>query len=71
MGSDEELPSDFEGIPDDEADWEDEEESAPKKKGKTEDEGDKRGKKKRKLKHLPTFASAEDYAKLLEDEDDY
>ncbi|KAK8240006.1 CCAAT/enhancer-binding protein zeta [Phyllosticta capitalensis] len=71
LGSDEELPSDLEGIPDDEADWEDEEESAPKKKGKTEDEGDKRGKKKRKLKHLPTFASAEDYAKLLEDEDDY
>ncbi|KAK8156134.1 CCAAT/enhancer-binding protein zeta [Phyllosticta citrichinensis] len=75
LGSDEELPSDFEGLPDgddEEAGWEyEEEESAPNKKSKDEDEGDKRGKKKRKLKHLPTFASAEDYAKLLEDEDDY
>ncbi|KAK7511390.1 CCAAT/enhancer-binding protein zeta [Phyllosticta citriasiana] len=73
LGSDEELPSDFEGLPegDDKADWEEEEDAAPQKKSKDGDEGDKRGKKKRKLKHLPTFASAEDYAKLLEDEEEY
>lgn len=34
-----------------------------------EETGDKKKSKKRKLKHLPTFASAEDYAKLLGDDD--
>lgn len=40
---------------------------------KPEKDGDDKSeskKKRRKLKHLPTFASAEDYAELLKDEDD-
>ena len=31
--------------------------------------GEKRSKKRRRLKNLPTFASADDYAKMLGDED--
>ncbi|KAF2222869.1 CBF/Mak21 family-domain-containing protein [Elsinoe ampelina] len=61
MGDDADLPSDFEGLP------MEQEEGA---KGKA-DKNDKRAKR-RKLKHLPTFASVDDYAKLLADEpDDY
>lgn len=58
IGSDEELelPLDMG------ADGEEEEEEQEKPK-----DG---GKKKRKLKHLPTFASADDYAALLDQEDD-
>lgn len=92
VGSDEELPSDFEvleAVNEEDGDaWEDEDEEEEKpmkgKKGKkvaaaaatteeAEDEGEgkgKRGKKRRKLKHLPTFASVEDYAKLLGDDSD-
>ncbi|GME60124.1 putative ccaat-box-binding transcription factor protein [Neofusicoccum parvum] len=79
VDSDEELPSDLEGLEvvNEEDAWEDEDEDEEKpKKGKKEaeegeDEGKgKRGKKRRKLKHLPTFASAEDYAKLLGDDSD-
>lgn len=33
-------------------------------------EASKRGQKRRKLKHLPIFASAEDYATMLDDDDD-
>ncbi|CAD0029019.1 unnamed protein product [Aureobasidium pullulans] len=60
LGDDEDLPSDFEGLGDDK-----EEEDTKK------EEADNKKKKKRKLKHLPTFASMDDYAKLLgaDDED--
>lgn len=44
------------------------EEPAPPSKSKEDNE--KQGRKKRKLKHLPTFASMEDYAKLIGDDDD-
>ncbi|KAF2019073.1 CBF-domain-containing protein [Aaosphaeria arxii CBS 175.79] len=66
VGSDDELPADFDLN--DDTDIED---HPPPKSRKQEDKDgdDKRGKKKRKLKHLPTFASAEDYAKLLGDDD--
>ncbi|EON67446.1 hypothetical protein W97_06700 [Coniosporium apollinis CBS 100218] len=60
VGSDEELPDDFEGFgeePDETKDVE--------TKGKEE-----KKRKKRKLKHLPTFASVEDYAKLIGDDDE-
>ncbi|KAK3077438.1 hypothetical protein LTS18_010267, partial [Coniosporium uncinatum] len=61
LGSDEDVPVDveeaFEGFSGDEG--------TKKKTAKAEER-----KKKRKLKHLPTFASAEDYAKLLGQDDD-
>ena len=34
------------------------------------EEGEQRNKKRRRLKNLPTFASAEDYAKMLDEDDD-
>lgn len=62
VGSDEELPMDMGAFGD-----EDEEEEPAKDK----DEGQQsERKKRRKLKHLPTFASAEDYAELLAGEDE-
>jgi len=65
LGSDDEIQSDLEL-----AEAMDNEHVVATNKRSKNDEGGK--KKKRKLKHLPTFASAEDYAKLLEDEpDDY
>lgn len=60
VGSDEELPSDVETP------GADKEEEKPKDEGQQQPEKNKR----RKLGHLPTFASAEDYAALLEGEDD-
>ncbi|KAJ9647812.1 RNA-binding ribosome biosynthesis protein mak21 [Coniosporium tulheliwenetii] len=60
VGSDEELPDDFEGFGE-----EPDEAKDAKTKGKEE-----KKRKKRKLKHLPTFASAEDYAKLIGDDDE-
>jgi len=63
LGSDEDVPVDveeaFEGFSGDEG--------AKKQKKTTRAEERKQ---KRKLKHLPTFASAEDYAKLLGQDDD-
>jgi ribosome biogenesis protein MAK21 len=59
LGDDEDLPSDFEGLGD-----EKESEKDDKK-----DQADLKKKKKRKLKHLPTFASMEDYAKLVDADD--
>ncbi|KAL1955791.1 hypothetical protein VTO42DRAFT_8111 [Malbranchea cinnamomea] len=59
-GSDEELPSDLD-IAEGEVPDEDSSEAVKNK-------GAKRGKR-RKLKHLPTFASADDYAALLANED--
>ncbi|KAF2094763.1 CBF-domain-containing protein, partial [Rhizodiscina lignyota] len=61
MGSDEEVPVD---IPD--AQGDSDEEPSAKEPSKSQQKRSRR----KKLKQLPTFASAEDYAKLLEDEDD-
>ncbi|KAF2202939.1 CBF-domain-containing protein [Delitschia confertaspora ATCC 74209] len=65
LGSDEDIPVDFDMDEDEEDASEDETTASSKKK-----EREERKKKKRKLKHLPTFASAEDYAKLLGGDDD-
>ena len=62
LGDDDDVPSDLESA---EADQQTDDK---KKEGKTDKKGGE--KKKRKLKHLPTFASAEDYAKMLDDEPD-
>lgn len=58
LGDDDELPEDFE-IP--EAPDEAEEEASQSKK---------KSKERKKFKQLPTFASAEDYARLIGDDDD-
>ncbi|KAF2746533.1 CBF-domain-containing protein [Sporormia fimetaria CBS 119925] len=60
MDSDEELPEDI--------DMGDESAEETAKPDKDAEQG-KKGRKKRKLKHLPTFASVEDYAKLIGDDD--
>lgn len=58
LGDEDSLPSDFEGdVEKAEAEAESKESSGKQKK-------------RRKLKHLPTFASADDYAKLLEGDSD-
>ena len=63
LGSDQDLPSDFEQIgPGDDEDQE--------KQNMDSSEKSKKSKKRRKLKSLPTFASADDYAKYLEGEDE-
>ncbi|OCK76472.1 CBF-domain-containing protein [Lepidopterella palustris CBS 459.81] len=64
VGSDEEIPVDIDGKLKKDGLGADEDAGKTSKKEKG-----SRGKKRRKLKHLPTFASAEDYAKLLESED--
>ncbi|MCJ1273546.1 hypothetical protein MMC21_001339 [Puttea exsequens] len=66
LGSEDEVPSDLEQL------FEEEMHSGKGKPITTEksDEGSKRGNKKRRLKNLPTFASAEDYAQMLDDGDD-
>jgi ribosome biogenesis protein MAK21 len=65
--SDDEVPSDLEQVFEKEV-------HGSKKKGATvapaTDEGEKRSKKRRRLKNLPTFASADDYAKMLDEDDD-
>lgn len=66
VGSDEELPFGINDISDDGD--EGEEQGKDQDQDKKDDNGE--GKKKRKLKHLPTFASADDYAELLAGEDD-
>ncbi|KAF2105850.1 CBF/Mak21 family-domain-containing protein [Lophiotrema nucula] len=63
VDSDDEIPVDF-----DMNDDTDLEEPPPTSSKASKD--DKKGNKKRKLKHLPTFASAEDYAKLIGDDSD-
>ncbi|KAF2152920.1 CBF-domain-containing protein [Myriangium duriaei CBS 260.36] len=83
QASDEELDfEDDDALLDDDADlpsdidisaFDDEEEEAEPKATKAKggkDKDDKGGRKRRKLKHLPTFASVEDYAQLLADEPD-
>jgi ribosome biogenesis protein MAK21 len=67
LGSDEEVAADFEGFDD-----EDEAEvgkKGTKGKGKGKDSKEKR-KERKKLKALPTFADAEEYAKLLEGDEE-
>lgn len=72
LGDDDELPSDFEdavgGVKVDEDDEEEEEEEDERKK-----ENKRKSKRRKTLKTLPTFASADDYAKLMagDDEPDY
>ncbi|KAF2735205.1 CBF-domain-containing protein [Polyplosphaeria fusca] len=68
INSDDDIPDDF--AMDDETD--EVEPVHPKHLKDKEKGGEKKGRKKRKLKHLPTFASAEDYAKLIggDDEDE-
>lgn len=63
LGDDDDVPSDLENAGEESEDEEAEAKDA--KKGKKESAN-----KKRKLKHLPTFASADDYAKMLNDEPD-
>jgi len=63
MGSDEEVPSDLDAA------FAAEVETATKKKGKAWRK-EEPANKKRRLKNLPTFASADDYAKLLGDDED-
>lgn len=60
-GSDDDVPLDM----DDGTDVDEGGAASSSKKG-----ADKDKRKKRKLKHLPTFASADDYAKLIGDDDD-
>jgi ribosome biogenesis protein MAK21 len=62
VDSDDDVPVDIDM--DDGTDVEESVPSRPEDKG----EGSKKGHKKRKLKHLPTFASVEDYAKLIGDD---
>jgi ribosome biogenesis protein MAK21 len=85
LGSDDEDVGAGQSVEDDDGDFEnfdlddedgfmDDDDEVPVELNLNEDtgEGDEKGdkkSKKRKLKHLPTFASAEDYAKLLGDDD--
>lgn len=62
IDSDAELPENIDVN--DDTDIEEPPLSKPKDK-----DNDRKSRKKRKLKHLPTFASAEDYAKLIGDDD--
>jgi ribosome biogenesis protein MAK21 len=63
VASDDEVPVDW-----DTEEEEVEEEDVVAQLMKDKGDKEKRGKKKRKLKHLPTFASADDYAKLIGDD---
>ncbi len=62
LDSDDEVPSDLEGSFAKEV-------TSSKPESVVEPETGKRGGKRRRLKNLPTFASADDYAKMLEDDD--
>ncbi|EXJ84788.1 hypothetical protein A1O3_05460 [Capronia epimyces CBS 606.96] len=62
---------DFAGFESEEDDDDEVEASDKRKKSKKETEADAgKGKKNKKLKGLPTFAAVEDYAKMLEDDED-
>ena len=61
LDDEDELPADFEGF-----DSIGQEKSSGEKVSKNQEKKEK----KRKLKHLPTFASVEDYAKMLGDDDE-
>ena len=62
LDSDDELPSDLEDVFD-------QGDTLSKPESVVEPENEKRGDKRRRLKNLPIFASADDYAKMLEEED--
>ncbi|KAF2842544.1 CBF-domain-containing protein [Patellaria atrata CBS 101060] len=66
--SDDDIPSDMDIIPNEDQDSAAVLEGIQKSKKGEDTKG--KSKKRRKLKHLPTFASAEDYAKLIGDDDD-
>ena len=63
LSSDDEAPSDFDKMFKDEVQFS--KEQLPLKADE-----ETRSKKRRRLKNLPTFASADDYAKMLDDDDD-
>ena len=65
LDTDAEVPSDLE-----EAFQKDLQSSNRKESQSLPEQGENRGKKRRRLKNLPTFASAEDYAKMLVGDDD-
>ena len=65
---DAEIPSDLEDAAQFEQEFQSNQRNAAERKSSIEDI--KRNKKRRKLKSLPTFASAEDYSKMLGDEDE-
>ena len=67
VGDDEALWDSDDEVPSDSGEALDEEITSDKAKSS---ESGKRGSKRRKLKSFPTFASADDYAKILEEDDD-
>ena len=66
LDSDEEVPSDLEADFKVEAQMS----GAAKPVSEITDQGEKRSNKKRKLKNLPTFASVDDYASMLDEDED-
>ena len=64
LNSEDEVPSDLEQA------FSGEQAQFDSKKATNEPEESKRGQKRRKLKNLPTFASAEDYAGMLDDDNE-
>ena len=63
LGSDDELPSDVDMVMEDKA-------QSPTTTNAVASDGEKRKKRRKMLKNLPTFASAEDYAKILDGEEE-
>ena len=63
LDSDDEVPNDLDEAFESELQF-------AKEKAATTTDGEKTGKKRRRLKNLPTFASMEDYAAMLGDDDD-
>ena len=61
LDSDDEVPSDIEAF--------DQEITSSKSESVAEPQNEKRRSKRRRLRSLPTFASADDYAKMLEEDD--
>ena len=70
VGDDEALLDSDDEVLSDPGEVFDEEIISDKPKSVAESESGKRGSKRRRLKSLPTFASADDYAKMLEEDDD-
>ena len=70
VGDDEALLDSDDEVPGDPGEASDEHFTSDKTKSVAESESGKRGSKRRRLKSFPTFASADDYAKLLEEDGD-
>ena len=70
VGGDEALLDSDDEVSSDPGEVFDEEIISDKPKSVAESESGKHGSKRRRLKNLPTFASADDYAKMLEEDDD-